>query len=124
MVRMSREDIVQVGASYRLLQPQKVASVHYCSVYSAPTWVFSFYFALCLILCMYILHVHTNYCAYSCVVSTQPLTAPPAEQIAKSCPLERLDLLSVAAVLTMTRHTFSPHLFCLFICFAECKRMI
>lgn len=46
---------------HRLFQPQKVASVQYCSVYRAPTWVFSFLFALCLILCMYILHVHTNY---------------------------------------------------------------
>lgn len=43
---------------HRLLQPQKVASVQYCSVYRAPTWVFAF-LLLCVsffacTFCMYI----------------------------------------------------------------------
>lgn len=45
---------------------------------------------------MYIVHVHTNYRAHSCVVNTQPLMLPLAKK--KLCPLEKLDLLSVAAV--------------------------
>lgn len=51
---------------HHLLQPQKVASVHYCSVYRAPTWVFSF-ILLCVsffacTFCMYI----QNLCVLLC----------------------------------------------------------
>lgn len=67
MVRMSREDVVQVGASI-VFSNHKKKHLFTRVFFFTELQLNCLPLSLSVVFCMYILHVHTNYCVCSCIV--------------------------------------------------------